>query len=72
MAGISLTRAWPGPAYFADVTIEGFSYGVDIAQTQYSVCFEQLKVTNQLAAGVRNTNNVLPIRGLTSSQSSGV
>jgi len=71
-AGISLTRAWPGPAYFADVTIEGFNYGVDIAQTQYSVAFEHLKVINQTVAGVRNTNNVLPIRGLTSSQSSGV
>lgn len=72
VTGLALTRAWPGPAYCADVTVEGFNYGVDIAQQQYSVTFEHLKVINQVVAGVRNTSNLLPIRDLISVQSAGV
>lgn len=72
VSGLSLTRAWPGPAYFSNVVIDGFSVGVDVSQPQYSVTFEHLSVLNQLTAGVRNASNIVPIRDLSSVQPSGV
>lgn len=72
VSGISLTRAWPGPAYFTNVTVEGFNYGVDVGQYQYGVVFEHLTVLNQVVAGVRNSENMVCIRDLVSSQSAGV
>lgn len=72
VSGLSLTRAWPGPAYFENVTVEGFGVGVDLAQVQYSVTLEHLTLLNQTIAGARNSSNMLVVRDLTSSQSAGV
>lgn len=72
VSGLSLTRAWPGPAHFDRVTVEGFGVGVDVASFQYSVTFEHLMVKDQLTVGVRNASNVVPIRDLISTQVDGV
>lgn len=72
LAGLELTRQWPGPAYFENLTVEGFNVGINVGTFQYSVTFEHVTLLNQLVAGLRNSQNGVPIRDLTSSQSDGV
>ena len=64
--GISMTRRWPGPGLLKDVRIEGFDIGVGIGQTQYSMTIEDLRLTGQRTAGIRNQTNVLAVRRLMS------
>src|SRR5882757_9694159 len=65
-AGLNMTRAWTGPCLMKNLSIDGFDYGVQSTQTEYSVTFENLSLTHQLVAGISNTDNVLSIRNLTS------
>lgn len=64
--GLRLERHWPGPALVKNVTIEGFDEGVRVNHYQYSMTFEHLTLRNQRKLGIRNTNNMLAIRGLRS------
>ncbi|MBC7921104.1 MAG: hypothetical protein H7Z75_08420 [Ferruginibacter sp.] len=66
VAGISMRRAWPGPALIKNVRITGFDYGVWIEQYQYGMTFEHLSLSGQKKAGLYNKQNVLAIRGLVS------
>lgn len=65
-AGIALTRAWPGPMLGSQLTIDGFEYGIDVGQDQYSVTVEGLNLRNQLFGGIRTNDNVLSLRQVTS------
>jgi hypothetical protein len=67
--GLALTRAWPGPAMIRDLQISGFDYGIEVQQPEYSLVFEDIALTNQRVAGIKNTANILSIRGLTSKNS---
>lgn len=69
VAGISMTRSWPGPCYLRTVEVQGFNYGVNLSHNTYGVTVEYLTVSGQLVAGVRNDNNMLSIRKLTSTNS---
>ncbi|UYZ62045.1 glycosyl hydrolase family 28-related protein [Hymenobacter weizhouensis] len=60
--GLSFTRSWPGPAYFKNVTIEGFDYGIRATNYEYSLVFEHLTLQGQKVAGLRNTNQTFTIR----------
>lgn len=71
LTGLALTRA-PGPAFFQDVQVDGFGYGIDVASNQYSLTFEHITLNNQTVAGLRNTTNVVAVRDLVSNQSAGV
>ena len=65
--GLALTNQWPGPGLIKDVEIEGFSYGIRVANLEYSYVFEDIKLRNQLIFGIDNNANILSIRRLTSS-----
>ncbi len=67
--GLRLERHWPGPALIKNVTIEGFDTGIRVHHYQYSMTFEHITLRNQNNLGIRNTNNVLAIRGLRSENS---
>jgi len=60
--GIGMTRAWPGPAYVGDVSIEGFACGMRLDQYQYGMTFEGITMRGQREAGIANTNNMLAMR----------
>ncbi len=62
--GIAMTRAWPGPAYIGDVSINGFDVALRLDHYQYGMTFENLVLRNQRSAGIRNTNNMLAMRGI--------
>ncbi len=65
-AGVAMTRPWPGPALIRNVSVEGFDVGIDVARSQYSMVFENVSLSGQRVAGLRNNHNVLTLRGLTS------
>ncbi len=68
--GLDLTRHWPGPALFKNVTIDGFDYGIKSAGNyEYSLVFEHLTLKDQRSAGILNEQNVLSIRDLKSNNS---
>lgn len=62
--GIAMTRAWPGPAYIGDVSIDGFDTALRLDHYQYGMTFENLTLRNQRSAGIRNTNNMLALRNV--------
>jgi hypothetical protein len=64
--GLSMTRKWPGPAMIEDVAIRGFSRGVIVGSWEYSITFENLRVSGQRVAGIENINNTLNIRRMVS------
>ncbi|MGW6276250.1 glycosyl hydrolase family 28-related protein [Kribbella sp. NPDC055071] len=66
VAGLAMIRYATGPCLMKNVTIDGFQYGVRTSKLEYSVTFENLALSNQLTAGILNTDNVLSIRNLSS------
>ncbi len=64
--GLSMLRYAAGPCLMKNVVVNGFDYGVEAANTEYSVTFENLTLLNQGKYGVYNSGNVLSIRGLAS------
>jgi hypothetical protein len=66
--GLTLTRAWPGPAWFDNIEIDGFDYGIDLGSFQYGCAFEHILVKNQRIAGVRDSQNLFVCRDLKSRQ----
>ena len=63
--GIAMTRKWPGPALLQNVTIHGFDTGIAVAQTEYGLTFEHIRLEDQRGAAIRNDQNVLALRDLT-------
>ena len=70
--GVSLDLAWPGPALFDNVTIEGFDYGIHSTQEQYSITLRSLKLRNQNEFGIWNKGQSLFIHDLHSRQDKAV
>jgi hypothetical protein len=66
MYGIDMTRNGPGPALCRNVRVEGFNYGLSVANDVYCSVFEGLALAGQKVAGLRNVNHPVAIRGLTS------
>jgi hypothetical protein len=65
-AGISMRRYGPGPLLIKNILIDGFNYGIDVSQWEYSQTYEHIILRNQLRAGVHNLQNVLTFRDLKS------
>jgi hypothetical protein len=59
-----MVRSWPGPSLIQNVSIDGFEVGVDINHYEYSVTLEDIHLSNQTVAGIRNKQNVVSIHGL--------
>jgi len=67
--GLALLRYATGPCLVKNVVIDGFDYGIKVANNEYSLTFEGLTLLNQKLYGIHNANNVLSIRHLFSSNS---
>jgi hypothetical protein len=67
--GVSLTRRWVGPLLGKNLSVFGFDYGIAVAGSIASVTLEHISLTGQRVAGLRNDENVVSIRGLTSDNS---
>jgi Pectate lyase superfamily protein len=65
-AGLAMVTAWPGPALFKDVTVEGFDFGVWSTISQFSLTFEDLTLRGQREAGFENRGQTVGIRRLRS------
>jgi len=64
--GLALLRYAPGPCLMKNVVINGFDYGIKVANNEYSLTFEDLTLLNQKRYGIFNASNVLSIRHLVS------
>jgi hypothetical protein len=62
--GLSLQRYASGPCFMKNVLINGFDYGIKVANNEYSLTFEDVTLLNQKRYGIYNANNVLNIRHL--------
>jgi hypothetical protein len=69
IAGLSMTREWPGPNLVKNVSINGFNRGIRTFHSVYSVTLEHITLKNQKFAGIQNTSNALAIRNLNSDNS---
>jgi Pectate lyase superfamily protein len=65
-AGLAMVTNWPGPALIKNVTIEGFDFGVWSTISQFSLTFEDLKLSGQRVAGIENSGQTIGIRKLIS------
>ncbi len=64
--GLDLRQSQNGPAFIKRVTVEGFDYGIQTANT-FSLVFEHLSLQNQRKAAFNAGNSRLTIRGLKTS-----
>jgi hypothetical protein len=64
--GITLTRAFPGPALLSRVEVRGFDHGIRVGQGQYGLTLEHITLTDQNISGLENGGNVLAIHDLSS------
>jgi hypothetical protein len=62
--GLALLRYASGPCLLKNILIDGFDYGIKVANTEYSFTFEDLALRNQRQYGIHNSANVLSIRHL--------
>lgn len=62
--GLAMMRYATGPCLMKNVVVNGFDYGIRMANNEYSVVFEDLALLNQRLYGIYNENNVLSIRHL--------
>ncbi len=65
-AGLDMSRQWPGPCLIKNVTVQGFNYGIWVANSEYGPTFENITLKNQRVAGIYNDGNTLAVRNLTS------
>lgn len=65
-AGISMCRRIPGPGLIDRVSISGFDYGIELADLQYGVTIEHVRLSGQKHAGIHCHDNLLHIRDLQS------
>lgn len=70
--GILLTRKWIGPALIKDVSIEGFDTGIDVANTEYSIALDGIRISKSGGYGIRNTSNSVSFSNVSISTVNGV
>ena len=66
VVGLNMTRYATGPCMFKNVVIDGFNYGIETGQQEYSTTFDGLSLKHQHVAGIQNNDNVMSIENLTS------
>lgn len=64
--GIDMTSNWPGPCLLKRIEVQGFAVGIDLDDAEYGPTFEDITLSGQTVAGIRNLSNVLAIRRLVS------
>jgi Pectate lyase superfamily protein len=65
-AGIDLTRQYAGPLMIRNTEIQGFDVGIDLQNAEYSTTMEGITLTSQNIVGIRNSNQLINVRGLNS------
>jgi hypothetical protein len=55
--GIAMTRKWPGPALLQRVTVHGFGTGIAVANTEYGVTLDHVRLDDQRDIGLANDRN---------------
>ncbi len=63
--GLNLTRE-VGPCLIKKVTVKGFDIGILTSSALYSITLEKIQLESQNVVGLKNIDNVLAIRRLTS------
>ncbi|WP_299490304.1 glycoside hydrolase family 55 protein [Acaryochloris sp. IP29b_bin.137] len=66
IAGLLMTRRWPGPSLIKHVLIEGFDHGIHVKHPEYGLTFEHITLKNQKHSGILNHGNTLAILDLKS------
>lgn len=66
LIGIKFDRGSPGPAYLKNLSVEGFRYGISTDHRIAGLVLENIVLTGQRTAGIRNCQNTLSIRDLRS------
>ncbi|MBD3345316.1 MAG: hypothetical protein GF401_09670 [Chitinivibrionales bacterium] len=69
VAGLDLTKPWPGPCLISNLEVNGFRYGIDIAHSEFGIPFEHITLKNQKIAAIRNIDNIIAVRDIYSSNS---
>lgn len=64
--GIDMTRDYAGPLMLNNVEVDGFSVGMDLNLSEYSVTMEGITLKNQTLVGIRDVSQPLNIRNLVS------
>jgi len=67
LVGLDMTRQWPGPCLVRNLEVNGFEYGIKVANSEYGPTFENITLVNQSTAGLYNDGNICAIHGLNSS-----
>ena len=57
--GIAMTRKWPGPALLQRVTVRGFGTGIAVANTEYGVTLDHIRLEDQRDIGLSNDRNAI-------------
>ena len=70
--GISLTRKWIGPALIKNVSVENFDIGIDVANTEYSVVLDGVRILGSRQFGIRNTSNSVSFSNLKIAAAGGI
>ena len=65
VTGIRMTRPLMGPALLDNVTVNGFSVGLDVANLQYGLTLDHVRLFGQTVAGLRNAQNQIAASDLT-------
>lgn len=63
--GLSMIRKWPGPALVQNLSVTGFDVGIDVAQTEYGLTFDHIRLHGQRSAAIRDDQNVLSMADVT-------
>lgn len=63
--GISLQRKWPGPALLQRVSVDGFDVGIAVANTEYGVTLDHVRLSGQRSIGLANDSNAIAATDLT-------
>ena len=66
VAGVLLTRHYPGPLLVKNVAVTGFQYGFETAAYEYGPTFEDITLANQTIAGIYNLQQSISVRNLVS------
>lgn len=69
VAGVLLTRHYPGPLLIKNVSVDGFQYGFKTAAYEYGPTFEAVTLAHQTVAGIYNQQQTISLRDLHSSNS---
>jgi hypothetical protein len=63
--GIAMQRKWPGPALLRQVEVDGFDTGIAVANTEYGVTLDHVRLTGQHRVGLENSGNAVSAADLT-------